>query len=148
MFLSSRFFICQRERCIVCVCVCVCVCMLSHSVVSNSANPWTVAHQTPLSMGFSRQESWSVLPFPTPGDLPNPGTKPMTLVSPELAGGFFTTVPPVKPLPVKRVPLISNNFSLHPLEFLPYKRFHWVMWGTVIQSYCVFIVNDLFKILL
>ena len=77
--------------------------MLSHSVVSNSVNPWTVAHQTPLSMGFSRQENWNVLPFPTPGDLPNPGIKPMTLVSPELAGGFFTTAPPVKPLSVKKL---------------------------------------------
>ena len=47
----------------------------------------------------------------------------------------------------QRVTLISNNSSLHPLEFLPYKRCHWVMWGTVIQSYCVFTVNDLFKIL-
>ena len=48
--------------------VCVCV---SCSVVSNSVNPWTVAHQAPLSMGFSRQEHWSGLPFPSPGDLPN-----------------------------------------------------------------------------
>ena len=38
--------------------------------------PWTVAHQDPLSMGFSRQEYWSGLPFPSPGDLPNPGTEP------------------------------------------------------------------------
>jgi len=41
--------------------------------VSNSATPWTVAHQDPLSMGFSRQEYWSGLPFPSPGDLPDPG---------------------------------------------------------------------------
>ena len=40
------------------------------------AIPWTVACQAPVSMGFSRQESWSVLPFPSPGDLPNPGIKP------------------------------------------------------------------------
>ena len=81
----------------------MCVCVYAYSVMSNSANPWTVAHQTSLSMGFSRQENWSVLPFPTPGDLPNPGIKPMTLVSPELAGGFFTTAPPVKPLSVKEL---------------------------------------------
>ena len=56
--------------------------------------PWTVAHQVPLSMGFSRQEYWSGLPFPTPGDLSNPGIK---LVSPVLAGGFFTTEPLGKP---------------------------------------------------
>ena len=48
--------------------VCVCV---SCSVVSNSVNPWTAAHQAPLSIGFSRQEHWSGLPFPSPGDLPN-----------------------------------------------------------------------------
>ena len=49
------------------------MCVLSLSVVSNSASPWTVAHQAPLSMGFSRQEYWSGLPFPSPEDLPDPG---------------------------------------------------------------------------
>ena len=48
----------------------------SHSVVSNSAIPWTIVHQIPLSMEFCRQEYWSGLPFPSPGDLPNPGIKP------------------------------------------------------------------------
>ena len=47
--------------------------------------------EAPLSMGFSRQEYWSRLPCPPPGDLPNPGNKPMSLVSPALANGFFTT---------------------------------------------------------
>ena len=56
--------------------------------------PWAVAHQAPLSMGFPRQEYWSRLPSPFPGDLPNPGIKPMSLV---LAGRFFTTEPPGKP---------------------------------------------------
>ena len=51
----------------------------------------TVAHQAPLSMEFSRQEHQSKLPFPTPGDLPDPGVEPMTLASPALAGRFFTT---------------------------------------------------------
>ena len=70
-------------------------CILSHSVVSDSfATPWTVAHQAPLSMGFSKQEDWSGLPFPPPGDLPGPGIEPASLLSPALAGGFFTTVPP------------------------------------------------------
>ena len=50
--------------------------------------PWTVAHQAPLSMGFPRQEYWSGLPFPSPGDVPNPGIEP---ASPTLAGRFFTT---------------------------------------------------------
>ena len=52
--------------------------------------PWTVAHQAPLSMGFSRREYWSGLPFPSPGDLPYSGIEPKSLTSPALAGGFFT----------------------------------------------------------
>ena len=56
--------------------------------------PWTVAHQAPLSMGLCRQECWSGLPCPPPGEIPNPGTKPRSLLSPELGGGFFTTTPP------------------------------------------------------
>ena len=59
---------------------------------------WTVGHQTPLFMGFPRQEYWSGLPFPSSGDLPDPGIEPTSLVSPALAGGFFTTEPPGKPL--------------------------------------------------
>ena len=60
------------------------------------ATPWTVAYQAPLSMGFSRQESWSGLPYLPPGNLPDPGIKPMSVVSPALAGGFFTLAPPGK----------------------------------------------------
>ena len=59
--------------------------------------PWTAVCQAPLSMGFSRQEYWSGLPFPTPGHLPDPGITPKTPVSPASADGFFTKVPPVKP---------------------------------------------------
>ena len=66
--------------------------MLSHfRSVLLCATPWTVAHQAPLSMGFSRQEYWGALPFPPPGDLPYPGIKPSSLLSPVLAGRFFTT---------------------------------------------------------
>ena len=57
------------------------------------AAPWTVARQVPLSTEFS----WSMLPFPSPGALPNPGTGNACLVSPALAGGFFTAEPPGKP---------------------------------------------------
>ena len=80
-----------------CVCVCVCVCVHALSHVRLFAIPWTVAHQAPLSMGFSRQEYWSGWPFPSPGDLSDPGIELMSPVSPELAGGFFTTQPPGKP---------------------------------------------------
>ena len=61
------------------------VCVLSHSVLSNFATPWTVAFQAPLSMGFFRQECWSGLPFPPPGDLPDTRVEP---TSPVWAGGF------------------------------------------------------------
>ena len=57
------------------------------------ATPWTVAHQAPLSVKFSRQEYWSGLPFPPPGGLPDPGIEPTSPVSPALAGGFFITEP-------------------------------------------------------
>ena len=68
------------------------VCVLSHSSrVPLFATPWTIAHQASLSIGFSRQECWSRLPCPPPGDLPDPGTEPTTLKSPALAGKLFTT---------------------------------------------------------
>ena len=60
------------------------------------ATPWMVARQAPLSMEFSRQEYWSRLPFPSPGDLPNPGIKPAFPASPAMACRFFTTEPPGK----------------------------------------------------
>ena len=69
----------------------------AHPVMSNCfATLWAVAHQAPLSMEFSRQEYWSGLPCPSPGDLPDPGIEPVSPVSPALAGGFFTSVPPGK----------------------------------------------------
>ena len=63
-----------------CVCVCACACSV-----------YIVACQVSLSMEFSRQESWSGLPFPSPGDLPDPGIEPAYLASSALAGRFFTT---------------------------------------------------------
>ena len=66
--------------------------LLSHfRCVRLFVTPWTVTHQAPLSMEFSRQEYWNGLPCPLPGDLPNPGIKLMSLTSPELAGGSSTT---------------------------------------------------------
>ena len=69
-------------------------CVLSR--VQLFATPQIVACQAPLSMGFSRQEYWSGLPFPTPGDLPDPGIESESPVPRALAGGFFTTEPPGK----------------------------------------------------
>ena len=62
-------------------------------------DPTDCSHQAPLSMELSRHEYWSGWPSPTPGDLPDPGIEPASLVSPALAGRFFTTVPPRKPFP-------------------------------------------------
>ena len=70
------------------LCVCVPNCF---SRVRLSATPWTVARQAPLSMGFSRKEFWSGLPCPPLGALPDPGLELGSLISPALAGGFFTT---------------------------------------------------------
>ena len=69
--------------------------MKSHSHVRLFATPWTVAYQASPSMGFSRQEYWSGLPFPSPGDLPDPGIEPGSLA---LEADTLTSEPPQKPL--------------------------------------------------
>ena len=73
--------------------VCVLVVQSDTKSVWLFVTAWTVAHHAPWSMGFPRQEYWSGLPFPSPGNLPNPGIKAM---SPALVAGFFTTEPPGK----------------------------------------------------
>ena len=65
--------------------------MLLLHQVQLCVTPQMAAHQAPPCLGFSRQEHWSGLPFPTPGNLPIPGIKPLSLASPVLARGFFTT---------------------------------------------------------
>ena len=112
---------CWPMRC-VCVCVCVCVCARARacthaqslSCVWLFAIPWMVVCQAPPSIRFSRQEYWSGLPFPSPGDLPDTGIEPMSSASPALAGRFFTTVPPGKP-PSKwsKILLFKNHSSFH-----------------------------------
>ena len=94
------------------------------SVMSNSATPWTVACQAPLSVGFPRQEYWSGLLFPSPGDLPNPGIE---LACPALAGRFFTTEPPGKSHFYDTVDSIS---FLH--DFFYYPQFLLIPWLQVI----------------
>jgi len=77
--------------------------------MSNSfVTPRTLANQAPLSMGFPRQEYWSELPFPSLGDLPNPGIEPM---SPALVGRFFTAEPSGKPGKSSRQVEIGNHIS-------------------------------------
>ena len=81
--------------------------MKSLSCVQLFATLWTVAHQAPLSMGFSRQEYWSGLPFPSPRDLPKPGIEPG---SPALQADSLSSEPPGKTLS-------PTNFSIHGLVY-------------------------------
>ena len=85
----------NQSNCICNTCYILPVLLFSCSVMSNCFTiPLTVAHQSPLSMGFHRQEYWSGLPFPSPGNLPNPRSKPL---APALADGFFSIEPSGKP---------------------------------------------------
>ena len=100
--------------------------LLSH--VQLFATSWTAAHQAPLFMEFARQEYWSALPVPSPGDLPGPGIKPASHASPALAGRFFTTEPPGKAHMTDTVSynqLLSYAISLsqglsHLVHFFPF----------------------------
>ena len=83
--------------------------------------PWTVARQAPLSMGFSRQEYWSGLPLPPPGDLPHPGNEPASLGSPALAGRFFPTTQPGKP-PVKTYCSQINKYIFFKKKYIVYQQ--------------------------
>ena len=95
--------------------------LFSLSVTSNSsATPWMVAHKAPLSMGFPRQEYWSGLPFPPPGDLPDPEMEPK---SPALADGFFTTESPGKPsfkILIVNFILFKNFANISPVPPVPF----------------------------
>ena len=83
----------------VCVCVCTCVYVRMRALALSYvfATPQTAACQAPLSMEFYRQEYWSELPLPPPGDLPNPEMELLSFASPALANGFVTIMPPEKP---------------------------------------------------
>ena len=94
----------------------MCACMLCHfSRVWLCATPWTVAHQAPLSMGFSRQEYWSGLPCSPPGDLPDPENEPEFLRIAALVGGFCLFVcllplePPRKPIAWRELPVRDSK---------------------------------------
>ena len=79
--------------------------------------PWAVGQQAPLSMGFPRQEYRSGLPFPAPGDLPDPGIEPTSLKSPALADEFFTTVPLGKLMFTYCLPKRARLFESHSPRF-------------------------------
>ena len=94
-----------------------------HAVTSNSLQPQGT-RQASLFVGFSRQEYWSVLPCPTPGDLPNPGIEPPSPVFPALAGRCFTIKPhlgsPYISIPKKKINMEKKKeLSYVPPKFLP-----------------------------
>ena len=91
--------------------VCVCVGVTQSCP---TATPWTVAHQAPLSKGFSRQEYWSGLSYPPPEDLPNPGIKLTSPASPALAGEFFTTGSHLRsPIPIIQCSLLHKKIRMN-----------------------------------
>ena len=117
----------------------VCAC----SVAFKSAILWTVARQVPLSMGFSRQEYWSGLPFPPPGDLPDPGIEPLSPASPTLQIPYHTE-PPRKPLfLLVRWSLFYTNicnsqlFIIHKISKANIHQLMkgWIKYGISIQYY-------------
>ena len=86
------------------------------------ATPWTVAHQAPLSTGYPRQEYWNGLPLPSPGGLPDPGIKPESLAVSTLAGRFFTTVTPGKPVPYSKSKSLWTSIDIsNPTPFFRLK---------------------------
>ena len=85
------------------------------------ATPWTVAHQTPLSLGFYRQEYWSGLPFPSLGDLPNPRIEPMSLASSALQTDSLQCEPLGKPIPLATINLLLSE-SICPFWNISYKK--------------------------
>ena len=90
--------------------------MLGHSVVSDSVTPWTVAHQAPLSIGFSRQKYWKGLPCPLPGDLPDPETKPVSHSFLHWQAISLPLAPPGKPS-------FNLNYSLYRHHY--HTQLHW-----------------------
>ena len=88
---------------------------------------WTIVHKAPLSMGFSKQEYWSGLPFPPSGDLPDPGIESVSPMFPALAGRFFTTEPPGKSLKVSTY----SQTQTHTHEHTQYSNVHMCtqLWG-------------------
>ena len=103
------------------------MCAQSLSRVPLFATPWTVACQAPLSMGFSRQEHWNGLPFPFPGDLPNPRIEPKSPVAPELTGRFLTTEPLRKPKDDGKFLAWSSLFIFKPTNSEPHPH-HLLYW--------------------
>ena len=110
----------------------------SLSCVRFLTTSWTLAYQGPLSMKFSRQECWSGLPFPIPGNHPDPGINPESILPPTLAGGFFTTVPPRKP------GMYINLISIKPGK----KRKQWPLFCLLTQQVLLCTMCQAFHLML
>ena len=122
----------------------MCVCGLSCLVMSDSFARPCMGHQTPLSMEFFRQEYWDELPFPLPGNLSNPGIEP---TSPALAGRFFTTVPPGKP--VILVLTGFHNLNIQPILLASSNRAHQTRgFSSILRSLTPFLlfIGEYFKL--
>ena len=109
--------------------------VLSRSVMSDSLRPWTIAHQVPLSMALSTQEYWHGLPFLSPGDLPDPGIEPASLVSPALAGRFLTTSATWQALHYQSLIPYSHQALIKLLEAL----FSFLIWHSHFFSLCILV---------
>ena len=95
--------------------------------MSDSVTLWTVAHQAPLSVGFSRQEHWGMLPCHPPRDLPNPGTEPKSLKSPVVASRFFITGTTWE-VPVFHCIYCLFTMCLHLLMDIQVVSISWLFW--------------------
>ena len=113
----------------------------SCSVMSNSAIPWTVAYQAPSSMEFSRQEYWSGLPFPSPGDLPDPGIEPR---SPALQTDALPSEPPGKPSWIHK----SYNFYISEKCSASVILLKNPFYKSIFLKYCFFIICCLYWLIL
>ena len=95
--------------------ICCCCCLVTRVVSDSFGTSWTVAHQPPLFMGFPSQEYSTGMPFPSPGDIPDSGFE---TTSSALAGGFFTTEPPRKP--VVHIYIMEYYSAIKKNEIMPY----------------------------
>ena len=106
--------------------------------------PWTAAYQAPLSMGFSRQEHWSELPFPSPEDLPKPGIEPKSSASPALAGRFFTTELFGKPFPLLQSSSFVSCYLLNSRNILSVSPYIWHTFQIPILLWIILFCNMFF----
>ena len=98
--LHDVFSMQETEYILLCPLFCVFVCLFFVTMSNFFVTPWSITCQSPLSVLFPRQESWSTLLFPSPGDFPSPGIEPISLESPAVITGCFTTDPPGKTLAI------------------------------------------------